>query len=145
MLSLLHALQFPHCCILTCTVQFLTELYNFTWIMPNNISHNSIAWQNYFITFAIVSIYFLFKSVWNRNKTLMKNSKYSERLNMADNVNWDICFLCKDSVKAPEHEYIFSKYSWTLIKSIILMIFWRVAWNCLNNCLRNCVYIYICF
>ena len=31
----------------------------------------------------------------------------------------------KTSLKAPEHEYIFSKYSWNLIKNIILMIFWR--------------------
>ena len=31
----------------------------------------------------------------------------------------------KQFIKAPEHEYIFSKYSWNLIKSIILMIFWR--------------------
>ena len=40
-------------------------------------------------------------------------------------------------IKAPEHEYIFSKYSWNLIKNIILMIFWRVAWNYLNNCLQK--------
>ena len=31
--------------------------------------------------------------------------------------------------KAPEHEYIFSKYSWNLIKSIILIIFRRLGWN----------------
>ena len=44
--------------------------------------------------------------------------------------------------KALEHEYIFSKYSWNLIKNI-LMLFWRVAWKYIKNCLRNCViYIY---
>ena len=41
-------------------------------IMLNNISHSSMVWQNYFITFAIVSTYFLFKSVCNRSKMLMK-------------------------------------------------------------------------
>ena len=32
-------------------------------------------------------------------------------------------------IKAPEHEYIFSKYSWNLMKNILLVIFRRVAWN----------------
>ena len=43
-------------------------------IMLNNISHSSILWQKYFITFAIVSTYFLSKPVCNRNNTFMKNS-----------------------------------------------------------------------
>ena len=43
-------------------------------IMLNNISHSSILWQKYFITFAIVSTYFLSKLVCNRNNTFMKNS-----------------------------------------------------------------------
>ena len=42
-------------------------------LIPNKISHSSMLWQNYFITFAIISTYFLFKSVCNRNKMLMKN------------------------------------------------------------------------
>ena len=73
MLSQLHALQFPHCCMLTCRGQLFTELYNFTLNMSNNIPRSSMLQQNYFITFAIVSAYFLFDSVCNRNKTLMKN------------------------------------------------------------------------
>ena len=40
----------------------------------NSISHSSMLWQNYFITFVTLSNYFLFKSLSNRNKTLMKNS-----------------------------------------------------------------------
>ena len=38
----------------------------------NNISHSSMLWQNYFITFETLSTYFLFKSLYNRNKTFMK-------------------------------------------------------------------------
>ena len=74
MLPPLHALQYPHCRMLTSTGQFLTELYKFTLTMPNNISHSSMLWQNYFITFEIVITCFLFKSVCNRNETLVKNS-----------------------------------------------------------------------
>ena len=44
-----------------------------------------------------------------------------------------------------EHEYIFSKYYWNLIKNIILPIFRREAWNYLNNCLHICVFMYVCF
>ena len=72
--SPLHALHFLHYYMLTCTAKFLTVLYNLTLIMLNNISHSITVWKNYFIAFAIVSTYFLFKSVRNRNKTLMKNS-----------------------------------------------------------------------
>ena len=38
----------------------------------NNISHSSMLWQNYFITFETLNTYFLFKSLYNRNKTFMK-------------------------------------------------------------------------
>ena len=48
-------------------------------------------------------------------------------------------------IKALEHEYIFSKYSWNLIKNIILPIFRRVAWNHLNNCLHICVFLHVSF
>ena len=48
-------------------------------------------------------------------------------------------------IKALEHEYIFSKYSWNLIKNIILPIFRRVAWNYLNNGLHICVSTYVYF
>ena len=44
-----------------------------------------------------------------------------------------------------EHEYIFSKYYWNLIKNNILPIFRREAWNYLNNCLHICVFMYVCF
>ena len=48
-------------------------------------------------------------------------------------------------IKALEHEYIFSKYSWNLFKNIILPIFRSVALNYLNNCLHISVFIYVCF
>ena len=48
-------------------------------------------------------------------------------------------------LKAPEHEYIFSKYSWNLMKNVILIVFRRVAWNYLNNSLRICVFMYVCY
>ena len=57
----------------------------------------------------------------------------------------DCIYFLRCWVKAPEHEYIFSKYSWNLIENIILIIFRRVAWNYFNNCLRICVFIYVCF
>ena len=47
--------------------------------------------------------------------------------------------------KTPERKYIFSKYSWNLIKNIILLIFRRVAWNYSNNCLRIYVFLYVRF
>ena len=47
-------------------------------------------------------------------------------------------------LKVREHEYIFSKYYWNLIKNIIL-IFRCVAWNYFNNCLRIYVFINVCF
>ena len=37
--------------------------------------------------------------------------------------------MLRNFVKALEHEYIFLKYSWNLIRNIILIIFWRVAWK----------------
>ena len=43
--------------------------------------------------------------------------------------------------KAPEHEYIFSKYSWNLIKNIILKIFRRLGWNYFKN---FCEFVYLC-
>ena len=45
MLSPLHAFQCPRNRMLTCTGQVLTELCNYTYIMPNNISHCSTLWQ----------------------------------------------------------------------------------------------------
>ena len=48
-----------------------------------------------------------------------------------------------NNLKAPENEHIFSKYSWNLIKNIILIRFWRAAWNFLNKCLRIFVFMYV--
>ena len=48
-------------------------------------------------------------------------------------------------LKAPEHECIFSKFSWNLIKNITLIIFRRVAWNYFNNCLRISVFMSVFF
>ena len=100
-------------------------------INPEDINHdNQINTPEFYPQFSAYLVTLLTKS-------LMKNFRSSHQR----------CSVRKGVLKAPEHEYIFSKYSWNLIKSIILMIFWRVAWNYLNNCLRNCVYIYIyvCF
>ena len=58
---------------------------------------------------------------------------------------WDNYNIYWNYLKAPEHEFIFSKYSWNLIKNIILIIFWPVAWKYFNNCLRICVFMYVCF
>ena len=69
MLSSLHALQRPHCCMLTCTDNSL-QLYDYTLIMLNNSDIAACRDK----TVAIVSSYYLFKLVCNRRKMLMKNS-----------------------------------------------------------------------
>ena len=73
MLFLLHMLHFTHYRIFTCTKQLLTELYNYTLVIPINISQSSILWQiKHFITFIIASTYFLSKLVSSRNETFIK-------------------------------------------------------------------------
>ena len=71
-----------------------------------------------------------------------------------------IYYLKVRVLKAPKHEYIFSKCSWNLVKNIliklfskyswnlmknILTIFRGVAWNYSNNYLRICLFMYVCF
>ena len=53
----------------------------------------------------------------------------------------DCIYFLRYWVKAPEHEYIFSKYSWNLIENIILIIFRRVAWN---FSITVCAFVYLC-
>ena len=66
--------EFSHYRIFTRTRNFLIEMYNYTLIMTKNISHSSMLWQKYFITFERVSTYFRPKLVRNRNKMFMKSS-----------------------------------------------------------------------
>ena len=82
-----------------------------------------------------------FQIYWNRTSAWVFSCKFTAYFqnNSSEGHIWRAA-----SVKTPEHEYIFSKYSWNLIKNSILMIFWRVAWNYLNNCYAI-VCIYICF
>ena len=99
MLSPLHRSQFPLYRMFPCTGHFLRELYNYILIKLITF-HIAACYDNYFITCVTLSTYFPFKSFCKRNKTFMKNSivRYTKCLNMADDVNLDICFLCKDSV-----------------------------------------------
>ena len=78
LITILHALTITYAlisvyCMLPCTGQFLTELYNYTLIMLITF-HIAACYSNYFITFVTHSTYFLSKSLCNRNKTFMKNS-----------------------------------------------------------------------
>ena len=76
-------------------------------------------------------------------KSILRNfAKFTgKHLPLAQVFSSEFCEISK----GPGTRNIFSKYSWNLIKNIILIIFRRVAWNYFNNCLRICVFMYICF
>ena len=97
------------------------------WIKPHNFS--------FFIIF-FFRVAFCLITCTNQ---YTKNELFCLRSGSVKKSNFVMC------LKAPEHEYIFSKYSWNLIKNIILIIFWRVVWNYSNNCLHICVFMYVSF
>ena len=76
-------------------------------------------------------------------------SFYLMKASANNDIDSDCTFLNWETrnrlLKDPEQNYIFSKYSWNLMKNIILIIFCRVAWDYLNNCLHICVFMYVCF
>ena len=102
LITILHALTVTYAsisvyCMLPCTGQFLTELYNYTLIMLITF-HIAACYGNYFITFVTHSTFCSSHYVIETKRSWKMVVRYSKYLNMVDDVNWDICFLCQDSV-----------------------------------------------
>ena len=75
------------------------DMQSCTIINSNNISHSSMLQQKHFITFATVSTYLCTSQYVTETKRSWKLVRtYLKSLNEADDLTWDICFLCQDSV-----------------------------------------------
>ena len=118
-------------------IQLIHRAYIFLWI-PKNSSLNYLKLYSRGVN-------------WN-NRPLhifgTKDIKHWKKFNwkiVKDFKEWKLNRKYHRYLNAMEHEYIFSKYSWNLIKNIILTIFLSVAWNYLNNCLHICVFMYVSF